>query len=334
MDDKLTEIERLVRETFDLWDMLRVGFRWRHYSLNHTYRVTNLSVSMSVHEGADPYKLRCAGILHDITKPYDGEIKMAPNGERVTNEDGFWLNDTLLPSRSNWVIELYDRLNLHGQIHHESGATVAEQVLREVGYPESDAREIGEIVRGHLKPADLTFERASRIYRLPETRLLYDADTIDPNLGLTAFYRNIQITMGRYLKSDSLPDLKEYVERVASWLGTKDSFIEQLLTATGREVGEGRQARMREVSRQLLVECDNLEMNRTYGLLGVVEFLQTDAHDPSLRHHAERLRSAWLSGREVMLSDETRFSKDAATESLARAQMFSDLLDKEIAGEL
>ena len=74
MDDKLTEIERLVRETFDLWDMLRVGFRWRHYSLNHTYRVTNLSVSMSVHEGADPYKLRCAGILHDITKPYDGEI--------------------------------------------------------------------------------------------------------------------------------------------------------------------------------------------------------------------------------------------------------------------
>src|SRR5688572_19449034 len=67
----LAQVEALVRETFELWDVVRVGFSWRHYYLNHTYRIRNLSVQMAAAEGGDPDLLEMAAILHDITKRYD-----------------------------------------------------------------------------------------------------------------------------------------------------------------------------------------------------------------------------------------------------------------------
>src|SRR4051812_22615333 len=62
----IAALDQLVQETFALWDVTRVGFSWRHYYLNHTNRVKDLSISMAHGSGADPDLLEAAGILHDI----------------------------------------------------------------------------------------------------------------------------------------------------------------------------------------------------------------------------------------------------------------------------
>jgi hypothetical protein len=58
----------------------------------------------------------------------------------------------VLPARSNRVTDLYDRLGLHGQMHHLSGATVAEYLLTEYGCAPDFCRDVAEIIRGHVKP--------------------------------------------------------------------------------------------------------------------------------------------------------------------------------------
>ena len=130
----LAEVEALVRETFALWDVVRVGFSWRNYYLNHTYRIRNLSVQMAAAEGGDADLLEMAAILHDITKRYDGNILTGPDGKRVLDEEGFWRNEMIMPDRSNWVTELYDELELQGLIHHVSGAVITDRVLGEYGF--------------------------------------------------------------------------------------------------------------------------------------------------------------------------------------------------------
>ena len=122
------DIEELVIETFELWDVNRVGFSWRKYYLDHTRQVQNLSLRMARDLDADPEQLRVAAILHDISKRYDGAILKDPEGKSVLDSEGFWLNETVPPARFNWVTGLYDRLELHGQIHHVSGAVLTEHV--------------------------------------------------------------------------------------------------------------------------------------------------------------------------------------------------------------
>src|SRR5438128_12366101 len=102
----LAEVEALVRETFALWDVVRVGFSWRNYYLNHTYRIRNLSVQMAAAEGADADLLEMAAILHDITKRDDGNILTARDGTRALAAEGFWRKEVVMRDRSNWVLEL------------------------------------------------------------------------------------------------------------------------------------------------------------------------------------------------------------------------------------
>jgi hypothetical protein len=327
------QVEALVRETFELWDVVRVGFSWRHYYLNHTYRIRNLSVQMAAAEGADPDLLEVSAILHDITKRYDGNILTGPDGKRVLDEEGFWLNEMVMPDRSNWVTKLYDELELKGLIHHVSGAVITERVLGEFGFEAPYREEVAEVVRGHLKPDNLSEAEFNRRYRLMESRILYDADTIDPNLGLTAFYRNVQIHAGGLLRRGQSPDLAGYVKGLPRWVGMKDEFIGKMITDRGREIAAERQERNRRICAQLQEELDQFELNAAYGMLGCVAHLMTDPEDPSLHRHARGLREDWLTARENALAEERLHDRAAAAESLERARAFIVLLEGEIAGE-
>jgi hypothetical protein len=329
----LGQVEALVRETFELWDVVRVGFSWRHYYLNHTYRIRNLSVQMAAAEGADAALLEMAAILHDITKRYDGNILSGPDGKRVLDEEGFWLNEMVQPDRSNWVTKLYDELELKGLIHHVSGAVITDRVLGEYGFEASYREAVAEVVRGHLKPENLSEAEFNRRYRLAESRILYDADTIDPNLGLTAFYRNIQIHAGGLLRRGQSPDLEGYVKGLPRWVNMKDEFIGKMITQRGREIAAERQERSRRLCAQLQDELAAADLNAAYGMMGCVAYLMTDAADPSLHRHARGLRDAWLPQREAALAEERTHDRGAAAESLERACGFITLLEGEIAGE-
>jgi hypothetical protein len=329
----LGEIEALVHETFALWDVVRVGFSWRHYYLNHTYRIRNLSVQMAEEEGGDPDLLEMAAILHDITKRYDGQILTGPDGKRVLDEEGFWRNEMIMPDRENWVTKLYDELELQGLIHHVSGAVITDRILGEHGFDAPYREAVAEVVRGHLKPTNLSEGEFNRRYRLVESRILYDADTIDPNVGLTAFYRNIQIHAGHMLHRGEAPDLEAYVRNLPRWVAMKDEFIGHLITQRGREIAAERQERNRRLCALLQDELEAFDRNDAYGLLGCVRYMMGDAADPSLHRHARGLREEWLPAREQALAEERIHDRDAAAECLQRARAFIDLLEAEIAGQ-
>jgi putative nucleotidyltransferase with HDIG domain len=329
MDKYYDEIERLVVETFSLWDVRRVGFSWRKYYLDHTRQVQSLALRMARELDADPVQLRHAAILHDITKRYDGAILKDGEGKNVLDGEGFWLNETVRPDRRSWITELYERLGLQGQIHHVSGAVMTDAVLQEFGLEQGFIGPVSKIVRGHLKgkvPPEVHDER----YREVEVRILYDADTIDPNVGLTAFYRNIQINAGSALGRGEPIDLRTYVENLPRWVTMKDNFREQMLTERGREICDERQARNREVMRQLGEELSDEALNRRYGLLGVLEYLFTNPEDPSLHAHAAGLREEWLPERERMLAAEDELDRSLAAEALERSRHFSRMLQGEI----
>lgn len=329
-----TEIEEVVIDTFAQWDVTRVGFSWRKYYLDHTRQVQNLAMRMARDLGADEEQLRYAAILHDISKRYDGAILKNEEGKNVVDGEGFWLNETMRPARHNWVTDLYDRLGLQGQIHHVSGAILAEHVLREFDLPESFVRPVRKIVAGHLKgkvPPEVFDER----YKEVEVRILYDADTIDPNVGLTAFYRNIQINAGLALADGERMDLRRYVtSNIPRWIGMKDSFRDQMLTERGREICDERQQRNRTIHRQLEAELEDEPVNLKYGLLGTLDFLFTNPEDPSLHEHARDLRDQWLPERERWLSAENELDRDSAGQALERSREFIRLLHGEITGEL
>ncbi len=333
MTDYYAEVARVVGDTFALWNVKRVGFSWRKYYLDHTLQVQNLALRMARELDADPEQLRFAAMLHDISKRYDGAIRKDAGGKSIVDGEGFWLNESISPDRANWVTELYTRLELHGQIHHLSGATLTEHVLRELGAAENFIRPVAKIVRGHLKgkvPPEVHDER----YREVEVRILYDADTIDPNVGLTAFYRNIQINAGSALQRGEPVDLRAYVEKLPRWVEMKESFREQMLTERGRELCDERQARSRTLARDLEDELADEAVNRKYGLLGVLEYLFTDAEDPSLREHAAGLQQDWLPGRATLLAAESELDREAAARALERSRALVAQLHAEIAGTL
>jgi hypothetical protein len=329
----LAEVEALVKETFELWDVVRVGFSWRHYYMNHTHQIRNLSVQMAAAEGGDADLLEMAAILHDITKRYDGNILTGSDGKRVLDEEGFWRNEMIMPDRSNWVTKLYDELELQGMIHHVSGAIITDRVLGEYGFDAPYRETVAEVVRGHLKPTNLGEAEFNQRYRLIESRILYDADTIDPNVGLTAFYRNIQINAGGWHRRGETPDLEAYVRGLPRWVNMKDEFMDHMLTQRGREIVAERQQRNRLLCQQLESELDAMALNEAYGMLGCVRHLMTDAEDPSLHRHAQGLREQWLPAREAALTEERTHDRDAAAESLERARGFIGLLEAEIAGQ-
>lgn len=285
----LAELDRLVAETYQLWDQEWVGFSWRNYTYDHVARVRALARTLGQMEGADDLAIRYGATLHDITKSFDGEILTTADGKRVTDENGLWLNDYLPPARANRLTQVYDQLDLHRTVHSKSGAQIADFLLEEYGLAPAFREHVQEIIHTHLMPGP-----GSSI----EGRCLYDADTIDANIGLPAFYRNIRISMHRqeeqfdqrgedldaWLAENRDTFLRNYLrERVRVWNeGKKNDFIPKLTTPAAREVATARVDRLNHLLDQLDAELDDPETALRHGALAIVWHFVRNRRNPSL----------------------------------------------------
>lgn len=291
----LGELEELVRETYLLWDEDWVGFSWRNYTFDHVLRVRNLARTIAEQEGGDLRSLEFAATLHDITKSYDGEI-LTRDGKRILDADGFWITAKLKPARQNRVTVLYERLGLSETVHHYSGSRIATALLREYGYDEAFCAAVREIVLAHLKPLPTSS---------PAALSLYDADTIDANIGLPAFYRNVRITVHRleqdlrrrgddldtYLANHLRPFLTGYLcEKIPPWIhGKRSDFLARLTTDTGRAIANRRLERLLAQLADLIAELEDFETNVRRGRLAIVRRFIEHRQNPSLSDEISEL---------------------------------------------
>jgi HD superfamily phosphohydrolase YqeK len=307
----LKELDELVRETYQLWDQEWVGFSWRNYTYDHMARVRALARTLGQREGADDLVIRYGATLHDSTKSFDGEILMQ-DGKRVVDENGLWLNDYLPPSRSNRLTKIYDELDLHRTVHSKSGALVADYLLKEYGVEPRVREHVQEVIHSHLMPGPTTSI---------EGGCLYDADTIDANIGMPALYRNIRITTHRleeqrqdvdeHLSSTKAEYLRGYIaERLRPWNeGKKNDFIPKLVTKSARDVATARVERLNAWLDELAAEIDN---PRDDGALVIVwDFIQR-RRNPSLSQELVRLELEHCHGPEK--SPAARFIADVRQE--------------------
>ncbi len=296
----LQDLEALVRETHLLWDEEWVGFSWRNYTFEHMQRVRGLARTLGRDEGADARVVEYAATLHDVTKSYDGEIIVGPDGKRVLDENGYWKNATLPPRRTNKVTELYDRMGLGGTLHNVSGGRIADALLEEAGMPAAFRGRVDQAIREHLMAGG----GASL-----EGRVLYDSDTIDANIGLPAFYRNIQISLRGQdnqfsRRGDSFVEwlranLPEYLEgylkeKIPTWIdGKQRDFVPKMTTAAGRQVAERRIERLRQINDHLISELEGLEEAVEQGRLAVVRYFMENRQNPQLTEQMALLEQRW-----------------------------------------
>lgn len=299
----MNELDALVQETFTLWDPGWVTFNWRNYTYDHTQRVRGLALNLCAQESGDPQITELSALLHDITKPYDGEYIVDAEGKRIVDDRGYWLNALRPPQRHNAVTELYDRLQLAGKLHNESGAEIASALLSQYGAPEATRLRVAQTIRDHLHPPD----------DAPiESLCLYDADTIDANIGLPAFVRNIYINLhfheirnpgvplfGRDAAGNELV-LRDYLcpyitERLPDWAtGKLRDFIPRLLTGAGRELAAQRLDRLMATFAQMGRELADYENNRRHGCLAILLYYMAHRDDPSIAEETRYLCKEWL----------------------------------------
>ena len=298
--DVLRQLDELVRQTHLLWDQEWVGFSWRNYTYEHMQRVRGLARTMGRDAGADARVIEFSATLHDVTKSYDGEIIVGPDGKRILDENGFWKNEVLLPARTNRVTDLYAQLGLQGTLHNVSGGRVADALLEEEGFDPGFRARVAQAIGEHLLAGD----GASL-----EGQVLYDADTIDANIGLPAFYRNIQISLhgqdrqyarrGEQFVEWLRENLPAYVqtyfrERIPTWIeGKERDFIPKMTTAAGRRVAEQRIARLRQVNADLVEELEELEAALERGRMAVVRYFMEYRDNPQLTQQLALLEQRW-----------------------------------------
>lgn len=329
----LSELENLVSETFDLWDHNRIGFQWQNYTWNHTMRVRAMSIELGKREGGDITKLEVAGTLHDITKRYDGEILTDEDGKRVLDHNGFWLNEPVTPVRSNVVTQLYHDYNLYGKVHHESGAVITEKILEMYDFDQDFVDAVSAVVLAHLKPTNLSDDDYDMLYRNIENQILYDVDTIDPNLGYTAFFRNVHIHSYSALRRNGF-DLEAYVRGLPRFVDTKQEFVGKLLTDSAREIGEARQERKRALFAEMNTELGDMPTNRKYGLLGVIEYFVSETEDPDFACQLDHLKDVWIPQRRQWIAESEKnvTARDKASAALERVINFTTFLEREAQG--
>ena len=324
----LKELNELVKQTFLLWDEIWVGFSWRHYYFNHTQRVRALSLEIGRREGADLRKLEYSALLHDVTKRYDGRILTDSQGNRILDGNGFWHNELMMPRRGNVVTRLYRELNQFGKLHNVSGALVAKKLLVSYGLPSSFCSSVGSVIRSHLNP-DM-YEDGSLPADILEKKILYEADTIDANIGLPAFYRNVQIRTHYARVEKGRSDLEEYVSHIEPWIDGKTFSVDKMETKTGKHLARRRLKRMRKISHRIRKELEgNLRLGLRYGLLGIIREFMDRNQDPNLRDEMIFLTTRWIPQRTKMLKTE----KDPKARLILHdAEEFCSLLLSEIDG--
>lgn len=297
----VADLNNLLRETYGLWPPGWVNFNWRGYTYDHVQRVTSLALTLCRGEGGAPRVVELASLLHDVTKPYDGEYVQDGTGKRVVDADGYWRVKTRRPIRHNEVTDIYDRLELAGKPHNLSGARVALEVLRKRRVDETLAEAVARTIRDHLLPPDSP---------PVESLCLYDADIIDANIGLPAFVRNIYIRLHRHdlqqqhntmptslpLDDAQIAYLGTYVrETVPQWAnGKRRDFLGRLTTQTGRTLAQERLDSLDSILEEMRAELQHTDSACTRGTLAVVLHYMTHRQDPSIAAETDRLRDTWL----------------------------------------
>lgn len=311
-----------------MWDEVWVGFSWKNYFFEHTLRVRALSLEMGRREGADLRKLEYASLLHDITKRYDGNILRDNQGKRALDEDGFWRNELLMPKRENLVTKLYREHNQLHRLHNLSGALIAKEILESYGFPEDFCTSVSSIIEGHLKPVSIGVEAVPDVL---ERRILYEADTMDANLGLIAFYRNIHIYTHSATSEKGAADLRQYVDRIRPWVQTKTPFLERMATTTGIHIAKERYERIEDFASRILEEREtDSSQSLEYGLLGIVRYFMEHNQDPCLQDEMSYLLTNWIPQRERMLKTVTNPRTKLVFKN---AVDFCELMSREIEGK-
>jgi len=301
----LRNLDNLVRQTFLLWDEVWVGFYWRHYYYNHTQRVKALCLDIGNQEHADLQKLEYAALLHDITKRYDGKILTNNQGNRILDANGLWRNELLIPKRGNIITKLYKKYNLYFQLHNESGAFITKHILEAQGLPSNLFNSISKIVERHLKP-DSSMEEFST--NQLEAKILYDADTIDANIGLTAFYRNIQIRTHFALTKNGNADLYQYIKGASSWINRKPTFLTKMMTASGSQRAQQRYEIMKDTYEKILEDVNHdFSQSLKYGLLRVIHYFMDNNQDPNLREELNYLLTKWIPQQRKAIKRDSRY---------------------------
>lgn len=296
----LSELEQLVAETYQLWDEEWVGFTWRNYTFEHVQRVSALARTLARSEGGDLLVLAYAGLLHDITKGYDGEIVTTKDGQRHLDENGFWRNEFLPPSRRNEVTRLYDELGVRGTLHNESGAQIAALLLRRRGLPDWLGSRVAEVIRAHLDAASTDGV---------EERVLCDADTVDANVGLPALLRNLYINLHREEErraregedfvgwvDDRRPEFYRWWlgEKVPTWINSRrQMFLDRMITPSARRLAAARYDRLGKWVAALQAEIDTHCVGAAVGGLAALDHFVANRANPRLAPLAADLATRW-----------------------------------------
>jgi len=327
------DIERLMIETFGLWDENRVGFRWRNYILNHTSRVHSMCVELGKIEGANLTELQFAGTLHDITKLYDGVYLTDENGKRVVDENGFWRNELLMPARNNIVTQIYDENELYGTIHHISGAFVARKILERYGLDREFIDNVCSIIKAHVKPLNLNSEELAKAYEKIEHRIISDADTMDANVGYVAFFRNIHIHAPRAIQSGGF-NMENYIDSMGRWIEMKQPFADNLFTESARKIAEERQTRKRLLHKELVEEKENFDLNMKFGMIGVIDYFVSQTEDPDFGDQISYIQDNWIPERQKLLEQDGNLGNhEIAKQSLSRVIDFCKDIYEEAQGK-
>jgi len=302
LQDTIQYIDNLLLETVALWDPGWVSFNWRGYTYDHVQRVRSLALTLCERESGDAVVVELAALLHDITKPFDGDYFVDENGKRIVDERGYWQSEVRRPQRSNIVTEMYGALGLRGMLHNESGAIVAQRLLAERGIAPDVCERVATTIRDHLKPdADAPIE----------SQCLYDADCIDANIGLPAFVRNIYInlhfhdirkapdapTLDQKLNTGPLGFVRPYVEdNLTRWAkGKRADFIPRLFTESARALSMQRLDRLDASFADLAQEVnDDYPYHAQHGRLSILMHYIAQRHgDPSIATETDRLADRW-----------------------------------------
>lgn len=300
MNTLLADLDQLVRQTYSLWDASWVTFNWRAYTYDHVQRVRGLALTLGRREDCDEHVTELAALLHDVTKPYDGEYLTDEQGRRIVDERGYWRNKTRPPRRLGEVTRLYERLELAGTLHNESGGIIARHLLHSRGVDEKTCASVARAIQEHLCPPNDAGV---------ESRCLYDADTIDANIGLPAFVRNIHINQHFYdlrrppetpalaevLADDPLAFLRPYVQqKLPSWVrGKQRDFVPRLLTTAGRDLALQRLHRLEGAIATMERELDAFGQNGHRSSLGLILHYMRANQDPSMAEETAYLGAHW-----------------------------------------
>jgi len=294
------QLEALLRETYGLWGPGWVTFNWRNYTYDHVQRVRRLATELARRQGGDVQVVELAALLHDLTKPFDGEYQTGADGKRIVDAQGFWHNETRLPERHNDITRRYLALGLSGSLHNMSGAVLARELLSTMGVGSMTVEQVARAIEEHLIPPD----DASL-----ESHCLYDADTIDANIGLPAFVRNIYINLHFYdsrraddeapiaetLARDPARFLAPYIhENLPRWArGKRQDFVDKLTTSAARDLASARLDRLEHLFAELAEELPHVTPGADHSRIDLLLHYMRCGDDPSIWDETERLAHEW-----------------------------------------